>query len=129
MKYKITKENKPHLSTYGKYKAQAVHESTIESDQILREVAEHEGISEGAVLTAMMGLSHVIGQHLRRGDKVRLNRWGLMKLEIESEKVDSPDEFSAHKHIRGIRLHFIPESTGGSPDLYKDLHLEKVKQE
>ena len=26
-----------------------------------------------------------------------------------------------------IRLHFIPESEGGSPELYKDIHFEKDK--
>ncbi|MBO7139955.1 MAG: hypothetical protein J6W19_05210, partial [Prevotella sp.] len=58
-------------------------------------------------------------------DRVHLDTWGLMKLEIESDKVDSPEEFDVSKHIRGVRLHFIPESKDGSPDLYKDLKFEQ----
>ncbi|MBQ8466698.1 MAG: hypothetical protein IJ546_03265 [Prevotella sp.] len=76
----------------------------------------------------MMGLSEVINDHLRRGDKVRLDTWGLMKLEIESDKVDSPEEFNARKHIRGVRLHFLPESSDGRPDLYKDIHFERERR-
>ena len=51
--------------------------------------------------------------------------YGLLKLEIESEKVDNLKDFRAKKHIRGVRLHFIPESYKGSPELYKDITFEK----
>lgn len=125
MKYKLKKETKPTLTTFGKYKAVASHHETIESDQIIKEVAERDGISEGAVITVLMGLSHVISRHLREGDKVRLRDWGLMKLEIESDKVDTPEAFRPGKHIKGVRLHFLPESSEGSPQLYKDIKFEK----
>lgn len=124
MKYRIKKENKPKLSTFGKYKAVACHYSTVDTQQILDEVARRNGISRGDAIAVMMGLSHVINDHLRQGHRVRLDTWGLMKLEIESEKVDSPQDFDPRKHIRGVRLHFIPESSSGSPDLYKDMELE-----
>ena len=74
MKYRIKKETKPTLPTFGKYKAVAVHHQTI-----------------------------------------------------ESEKVDNLKDFRAKKHIRGVRLHLIPESSKGSPDLYKDITFEKDK--
>ena len=35
----------------------------------------------------------MINRHLREGDKVRLKDFGLMKLEIESDKVDAPEDF------------------------------------
>ena len=126
MKYKIAKETKPTLATYGKYKAKAVHNGTIDSHQIIKEVARRMGTSEGNIVGVVMSLSEVLKKHLRRGDKVRLKDWGLMKLEIESDKVDDPELFKAKKHIRGVRLHFLPESSKGSPDLYKDISFEKV---
>ena len=48
-----------------------------------------------------------------------------MKLEIESDKVDAPEDFKPSKYIKGVRLHFLPESTKGSPELYKDIKFEK----
>ena len=87
MRYRIKKETKPTLPTYGKYKA--------------------------------------VAGHLRNGDKVRLKDIGLLKLEIESEKVDNLKDFRAKKHIRGVRLHLIPESYEGSQELYKDITFEK----
>ena len=77
----------------------------------------------------MMGLSSVINRHLRNGDKVRLDSWGLMKLEIESDKVDRREDFRAKKHIRGVRLHFLPKSEKGKPKLYKDVTFELCKHE
>ena len=83
MKYRIKKETKPKLPTYGKYKAVAVHEQTITSEQIIQEAAELHILSEGVITAVVMRLSEVINRHLRNGDRVRLRDWGLMKLEIE----------------------------------------------
>lgn len=127
MKYKIVKETKPTLKTFGKYKAKAIHNGEVSSREIMKEVAEHLGTSQGTVLGVMLGLSTVINQHLRRGDKVRMEHWGMMKLEIESDKVDSPEQFKPRKHIRGVRLHFLPESEKGKPELYQDMKYEKMK--
>jgi nucleoid DNA-binding protein len=127
MKYKITKETKPRLATFGKYKATAVHTNTVDTRQILEEVASRNGIAIGPLTTAIIGLSEVINEHLRQGDKVRLDNWGLMKLEIESDKVDTPEDFKPRKHIRGVRLHFLPESSKGSPDLYKALRFVRER--
>lgn len=125
MRYKITKETKPTLSTFGKYKAVAVHNQTIDSEQIYKETARRMGVSAGTISGIMMSMAEVVNDHLRMGDKVRLDEWGLMKLEIESEKVDDPKQFRAKKHIRGVRLHFLPESREGTQALYEGITYEK----
>ena len=127
MRYKVIKENKPTLTTYGKYKAKAFHNGEVSSNQIIKEVARRMGTMEGNILGVMLSLGAVINQHLRQGDKVRLDSWGMMKLEIVSDHVDSPDQFKARKHIRGVRLHFLPESSKGKPELYQDIEFVKMK--
>ena len=72
-------------------------------------------------------VAETVRRHLQMGDKVRLKGFGLLKLEIESEKVDNLKDFRAKKHIRGVRLHFIPESEKGSPELYQGITFEKDK--
>ena len=125
MKYRIKKETKPTLSTYGKYKAVAVHHHTIPSKLIIEETAKRMGTSEGDVLGVVLSLAEVVNRHLRNGDRVRLPQWGMMKLEIESDKVDNLEDFRARKHIRGVRLHFLPESYEGSQALYEGITFEK----
>ena len=127
MRYKIKKETKPNLPTFGKYKAVAVHNQIIESRQLYEEAARHSGVSGGVLEGLMMSVAETVYRHLRMGDKVRLKEFGLFKLEIDSEKVDNLKDFRAQKHIRGVRLHFIPESYKGSPELYKDISFERVK--
>ena len=75
----------------------------------------------------MMNVAEAVRRHLQNGDKVRLKEFGLLKLEIESEKVDDPKDFRAKKHIRGVRLHFIPESYEGTQALYDGITFEKDK--
>lgn len=125
MKYRIKKETKPTLPTFGKYKAVAVHYQTIESSQLYEEAARNSSISGGVLEALMLSVSEAVIRHLRNGDRVRLKDFGLLKLEIESKKVDNLKDFKAKKHIRGVRLHFIPESENGSPALYKDITFEK----
>jgi len=125
MRYRIKKETKPTLPTFGKYKAVAVHNQTIEARQLFEEAARGSSISAGVLEGLMMNVARVVRLHLRQGDKVRLTDFGLLKLEIESEKISNLKDFRAKKHIRGVRLHFIPESTKGSPDLYKDITFQK----
>ena len=127
MKYRIKKETKPTLKTFGKYKAVAVHNQTIESRQLFEEAARHMTISGGVLEGMMMTVAETVRRHLQMGDKVRLRDFGLMKLEIESDKVDDPKDFRAKKHIRGVRLHFIPESYEGSQPLYDGITYEKDK--
>ena len=125
MKYTIKKETKPNLLTFGKYQAVAVHDKTIESQQILKETAQRMHLSEGTIHGVIMELAEVVNSHLRDGDRVRLPDWGMMKLEIESDKVDDPKTFRAKKHIRGVRLHFLPASNDGTQDLYDNITFEK----
>ena len=127
MKYRLKKETKPTLPTYGKYKAVAVHSQTVSSDEILKEAAQNSPLDEGVLTAALIRLSEVVNCHLRAGDRVRLQDWDLMKLEIESDKVDNLKDFRAKKHIRGVRLHFLPESYNGTQALYEGITFEKDK--
>ena len=127
MKYKIMQEKKPTLPTYGKYKAVAVHSQEIDSRIIAQEASKGTLLNAGSIEGVMMAIGEVVMRRLRQGDKVRLRGIGMLKLEIESDKVDDPKQFRAKKHIRGVRLHLIPESEGGSPELYKGITFERDK--
>ena len=126
MKYKVTKENRPTLKNYGRYKAVAVHEQTVETRQIVSEVCRSTGASRGSVIAVLVGLAEAVGHHLRQGDRVRLDDWGLLKLEIDSQKVENADEFDENRHIRAVRLHFIPESRHGRQPLYHGIRFTRA---
>ena len=127
MKYKIVRENKPTLKNYGRYKAVAMHFQTIEAEQVAQEVQDNCSAKRSDVELVLGELLEVLARHLKQGDRVRLKYIGLMKMELDSEKVDSPKDFDPAKHIRGVRLHLLPESRRGRKELYEDISLEKFK--
>ena len=127
MKYKIVRENKPTLKNYGRYKAVAMHFQTIDAEQVAQEVQDNCSAKRSDVELVLGELLEVLARHLKQGDRVRLKYIGLMKMELDSEKVDSPKDFDPAKHIRGVRLHLLPESRRGRKELYEDISLEKFK--
>ena len=129
MKYRIEKQNKPTLPSHGKYRAKAIHQNTISTHQLIDELAKRSrsNMDASIIRAVLIGLSEIIKDHLRNGDKVKLDEFGLMKLEIDSEKVDKPEDFKPKKHINGVKLHFIPESIEGKQPLYDGIEYEKYK--
>ena len=127
MKYKIVRENKPTLKNYGRYKAVAMLFQTIDAEQVAQEVQDNCSAKRSDVELVLGEVLEVLARHLKQGDRVRLKYIGLMKLELDSEKVDSPKDFDPAKHIRGVRLHLLPESRRGRKELYEDISLEKFK--
>ena len=127
MKYKIVRENKPTLKNYGRYKAVAVHYQTVDTDRICREIQANTSAKASDVMLVLTELAEVLNRHLQDGDRVRLTNLGLLKLEIESEKVDRPEDFNARRHVRRICLHVLPESYEGRQALYEGVTLERER--
>ncbi|MBR6963224.1 MAG: hypothetical protein IKH86_06260 [Prevotella sp.] len=126
MKYRMMKENRPTLKNFGRWKAVAVHEQTVETCQVVQEVCRRTGASRGSVVAVLIEWAGVVSEHLRRGDRVRIDDFGLLKLEIESDKVDDAEDFKADKHIRGGRLHVLAESRHGRQPLYSGIKFSNA---
>ncbi len=128
MKYKIVRENKPTLKNFGRYKAAAMHFQTITPEMVAQEIQDNCSAKASDVELVLTELSAVLLRHLKAGDRVRLKHIGLLKLEIESEKVDAPEDFNGRKHIRGVRLHLLPESRRGRQVVYEDVKFERWRE-
>ena len=124
MHYKIVKENKPTLKNCGRYKAVAVHYNTIDTERLCREIQDNCLLKKSDVIAVLAELSELLVRHLQDGDRVRLDGIGMLKLEIESDKVDKAEDFNVREHIRNFRIHLLPESIDGSQALYEGVKLE-----
>lgn len=124
MHYKIVKENKPNLKNYGRYKAVAVHYNTVDTERLCQEIQDNCSLKKSDVIAVLTELSELLVRHLQDGDRVRLEGIGLLKIEIESDKVDKTEDFNVRKHIRNFRIHLLPESIDGSQALYEGIKLE-----
>lgn len=128
MKYKIVRENKPTLKNFGRYKAAAMHFQTITPEMVAQEIQDNCSAKASDVELVLAELSAVLLRHLKAGDRVRLKHIGMLELEIESEKVDAPEDFNGQKHIRGVRLQLLPESRRGRQAVYDDLKFERWRE-
>ena len=89
-----------------------------------REIQDNCSLKRSDVKAVLAELSELLVRHLQDGHRVRLDGVGLLKLEIESDKVDSPEEFNVKKNIRNYRIHLLPESHEGIQALYDGIQLE-----
>ena len=117
-----------YVENYGRYKAVAIHFQTISPEEVEQEIEDNCSAKSSDVKLVLNELSQVLQRHLKQGDRVRLEGLGLLKLEIESEKVEAPQDFRPQRDIRGVRLHFLPERSKGEKALYKDIRFEKWKE-
>lgn len=127
MHYTLKKENRPMLKNYGRYKAVAVHYNTVTTERLCEEIQNNCTLKKGDVMAVLSELSDLLIQHLQDGDKVRLDGIGLLKIEIESEKVDRPEDFNVRRDVRHFRIHLLPESINGHQTLYDGIKLEPAK--
>ncbi len=125
MNYTLKKQNRCFLPSAGMYVARACHDDVIDTEQIAAKIQENCTLKRSDVLAVLSELEDVLCNCLKDGSIVQLNHLGRLKLEIEGKPVASPDEFDPRKHIRNVRLHFIPESRNGHQALYEGIKFTK----
>lgn len=128
MKYKLRKQTREFLPSAGQYVARAVHLNTLDTETIAQTIQDNCSLKRSDVLAVLCELEDVLVRSLQRGDIVCLNHLGRLKLEIEGRPVASPQDFNPEEHIRGVRLHFIPESRNGTQRLYKGIEFSRLTQ-
>lgn len=125
IKYTLSKQNRNFLPSAGQYVARAVHMQVVDTEEIAGIIQENCTLKRSDVLAVLSELEDVLVKLLQRGDIVKLNHLGRLKLEIEGSPVATVEEFKANEHIRGVRLHLIPESKNGCQRLYEGIRFEE----
>ena len=125
IKYTLFKQNRNFLPSAGQYVARAVHTQVVDTEEIAGMIQENCTLKRSDVLAVLSELEDVMVRLLQRGDIVTLNHLGRLKLESEGSPVANVEEFNPNKHIRGVRLHLIPESKNGCQRLYDGIRFEE----
>jgi hypothetical protein len=126
MKYTLKKQTRDFLPSAGQYVARAVHGQVIDTETIAAIIQENCTLKRSDVLAVLSELEDVLVRSLQQGDIVKLNHLGRLKLEIVGRPVAHPSDFVAEKHIRGVKLHLIPESRNGSQRLYEGIRYKRA---
>lgn len=126
MKYTLKKQTRDFLPSAGQYVARAVHGQVIDTEAIAAIIQENCTLKRSDILAVLSELEDVLVRSLQQGDIVKLNHLGRLKLEIVGRPVAHPSDFVAEKHIRGVKLHLIPESRNGSQRLYEGIRYKEL---
>lgn len=122
MKFKIVRQNNQHLESSGKYYAKIVQNDVIDTERLTRELSGRTGFSEGTVHAVLRDFATILRLHLQNGDVVDIDHIGRFKLKVESEAMNSPEEFNPRKHIKGYKCLFSPATDGnGNKPLYPEI--------
>ncbi len=127
MIYVLKKQTRSSMPSFGQYVARVFHHQTVTNKEIEREISEMCTVTPHDVKAVLSALSAALKQHLQDGDIVKLADVGTLKLEIEGSPAPTPLDFDAHRHIRGVRLHFLPESENKRRKLYQGIRYEQWK--
>lgn len=126
MFYTLKKQKCSVLPSAGKYVARAFHGQVMDTEAIAGIIQQNCTLKRSDVLAVLSELEDVLQWTLKNGDIVKLNHLGRLKLEIEGRPVDNPADFDPADHIRGVRLHLIPESRNGRQRLYEGIRFSEL---
>ena len=109
MKYTILKRKNPLNRLIEKYYLNARSAGTVDLDAICEEISHASSLTRGDVTNVVMSFLDIIPRHVKRGFTVKLGELGCMRLSINSEGSDSPEEVSIAK-VKKVHLVFLPST-------------------
>ncbi len=90
-----------------KYYACKKTKKTLSTAEVCQQIAEASSLTEGDVMSALLGLSMVTKRGLAMGHSVNLEGIGTIGLTVTSPAMDSPKDISKVK-VKGNRITFRP---------------------
>lgn len=96
----------------GKWYPASVTSGVLTTDELISELAEISTVSKSDVNAVLGNLATVMGRNMAKGYTVKINDLGTFYLSAvcSGNGVDTPEEVSS-KQIKGVKVHFIPETT------------------
>lgn len=112
IKYRLYQNNnKSNETAYGKWYARAVHEDTVDIDDLADQIEANVSVKRSDVLGVIAELIEVMTLALQAGHKVKLNRFGTFKIGLTSRGVENIDDYNASSDITGMHVLFQPAYT------------------
>ena len=111
MQYDLRQSNKQNF-TYGKWYAQAVRRSTLNTRGLADHIVRHGSVFTRDVVEGMViKFRECIVELLMQGVGVKLEGLGTFYPTLEATGADSPEEYDVNDYLKGIHIRFLPEKT------------------
>ena len=105
--YKIYKNNNKKNAGFGKFYARAMHNGTTNLDDIAAIIERNCSMKKSDVKAVLTEL--VMTAQIQDSKRVKLDGLGSFKIGISTKGAESAAAFNPAKHIKNMRVIFMPE--------------------
>lgn len=107
--YKLYQNNRKNSSTIGQWYARATMTNDVNLDKMADIIQRNCSMKKSDVLAVLTELVEVMQDELQASHRVKIDGFGSFKIGLRSKGAESAKQFSATKHITGLRVNFQPE--------------------
>lgn len=130
MQYDLRQNNSRGCASFGKWYAQSVRHSTLNTRGLAEHIASHGSLYTRDVVEGMViKLRDCIVELLMQGTGVKLEGLGTFYPTLETTGADSPEGYNVYDHLKGVHIRFLPEKSHGdeltSPAMASQVLLQR----
>ena len=126
MQYDLRQNNITGSASYGKWYAQAVRRSTLNTRGLADHIVSHGSVFTRDVVEGMViKFRECIVELLMQGVGVKLDGLGTFYPTLETTGADTPEGYTIGDHLKGVHIRFRPERTPGD-DLTSPVFAREV---
>lgn len=108
--YRLYQNNNENFVNKGKWYARATMTETVDMKKLAERIQRNCTAKRSDVWAVLTELVEVMQDELQASHRVKLDGFGAFKIGIQSVGADSVKDFTAIKHVKGLRVIFQPET-------------------
>lgn len=108
--YRLYQNNNENFVNKGKWYARATMTETVDMKKLAERIQRNCTAKKSDVWAVLTELVEVMQDELQASHRVKLDGFGAFKIGIQSAGADSVKDFTAIKHVKGLRVIFQPET-------------------
>lgn len=108
--YRLYQNNNENFVNKGKWYARATMTETVDMKKLADRIQRNCTAKKSDVWAVLTELVEVMQDELQASHRVKLDGFGAFKIGIQSVGADSVKDFTAIKHVKGLRVIFQPET-------------------
>lgn len=94
----------------GKWYMRVHYEPKIDMQELVRHIELDSKVENSIVEAVVLGIVKQMEELLYNGHPIRIPHFGLLKLGVNSEGVETVKEYNAGRHIKNLHITFRPDA-------------------
>ena len=128
LKFKKYKEARKGRPTTGKYYAKAVQDRTVDFEDFVTHMSEHNSpYSRGVIHGVLIDMLSCLQELVLDGKSVRLGELGLFSIGMTTRPADTAELFTV-QNITGVHLNVRNTKTWSNAELRKKCRLQELSE-